>query len=58
MITFNKKTLHEKKIVNRYKIRLFNDEVHDGYSSKEFKRNYKKFQKEAIMFGNGGISTP
>jgi hypothetical protein len=32
--------------------------VYDSYSNKEFNRNYKKFQKEEIMFGNGGTSKP
>jgi hypothetical protein len=25
--------------------------VYDGYINKEFNRNYKKFQKAAILFG-------
>jgi hypothetical protein len=28
--------------------------VYGGYTKKEFKRNYKKFQKVAIFFLNGG----
>jgi GDP-D-mannose dehydratase len=32
--------------------------VYDGYTNKEVNKNYKKFQKAAILFWNGGTSTP
>jgi hypothetical protein len=32
--------------------------VYDGYTNKEFNKNYKKFQKVAILLQNGGISKP
>jgi hypothetical protein len=32
--------------------------LHDYYTSKEFNGIYKKFQKAAILFLNGGTSKP
>jgi hypothetical protein len=32
--------------------------VYDGNTNKEFNRNYKKLQKAAILFRNGGTSKP
>jgi len=30
--------------------------VYDGYTNKEFQRNYKKFQKATVSGWNAGIS--
>ena len=33
-------------------------EANNGYKNKEFNRNYKKFQKAAILFRNAGQLKP
>jgi hypothetical protein len=32
--------------------------VYDGYTNKEFNRNYEKFQRATILFWSDGISKP
>jgi len=58
MVTFNKKHCTKRKTYVFIKLEYSMTKMYDSYSNKEFNRNYKKFQKEAIMFGNGRISKP
>jgi hypothetical protein len=58
MVTFNKKLCTKRKSNVFIKLDYSMTKVYDNYSNKEFNRNYKKFQKEKIMFGNGGIPKP
>jgi len=52
------KSAASKENILHYKIRLRNIESINGYANKEFNRNYKKFQKAAILFCNGGTTKP
>ena len=61
-LRFTPKWLHlpknnaRKETSLHYKISLFDGKVYDDYTNKEFNRNYKKLQKTAILFRNGGTS--
>jgi hypothetical protein len=54
------RTQHAKKIyfIVKSDYAITKVGLYDGYTSKEFNRNYKKFQKAATLFFNGGTRKP
>jgi len=58
MVTFNNKHCTKRKSYFFIKLDYSMTKLYGSNSNKEFNRNYKKFQREAIMFGNGGLSKP
>jgi hypothetical protein len=50
--------MHAKKVYCTIKLDYSITKVFDGHANEEFHRIYKKFQKSAILFRNGGTSKP
>jgi len=56
MVTFSQEHCMQGKYTFFYKINCSMTNVYNGYTYKEFKRNYMKFQKAVILLWNGGTS--